>query len=279
MKKLINSLVVLMAPAMSFAGEHCDEKEGDSCLEVIASTGWFEMGATTVSIPIHMPNLITQMGGMDIEADVKSLAKNADSFFALGVRQDFRIMDVGMFTRVEGWNGSYSMESGLSLGKGRTDLNVDIGLSLEQQIVTGDIGVFLFENWHKLSLAATIGVRSYKQDMIISIAAETSKAPHEKCKEDCVPKVTPILDEDFALLSNWTEATLGLEGAYAWSKRNNFTTLLSYGDGDSYRVEVKNTYTFDNGFLVGVGGRRDDFVSDGVPVREQGFLLELGYTF
>ena len=234
--------------------------------------------------PVHMPGLAldqTVAGGdnIEIDADMLNLAKHANSFFALGVRYDFRALERAMWLDLGGWQGGYDMgmddlsaDSGLApppILKEFLDVNVD----MHQRIVQGELGALFLEGWNGLDLGLIGGLRYYDQTIKVfgQIPIWNSDCGLIGCFE-----AQPFREKED---TSWTEFILGVTANYHWHDRNTLTGSFSWGHEDSSRLQLINTLTFKESWFTSLGWRRDEFVNDGVEIVESGLYFDIGKRF
>ena len=243
-----------------------------------AYAGW------SLYFPVHMPGLEleeTLAGGDDIhiEADMLDLAEHANSFFALGVRYNFRAWGRQTWFDLNGWHGGYGM--GMDDLTADSDLApppvirdfLDVNVDMQQRIVQGEAGMLLLENVNHFNLGLTSGLRHY--DQTIKVFGEI-----------------PVWNSDCGLIgcfealafrekheTSWTEFILGLTASYSWHERNILLGSLSWGHEESTRFQLINTFSFKDSWFTSQGWRRDEFVNDGVKIIESGLYFDLGKRF
>lgn len=252
-----------------------DVSEADT---IPGATGW------SLYFPVHMPGLeleqpVADGANIHIEADMLDLAKHANSFFALGMGYRFRALDRPMWFDLNGWHGGYDMdmdditaETGIApppVLKEYLDVNVD----MRQRIVQGEWGVFLLEDWHRLSLGPIAGFRYYDQTIKVfgTIPAWNSDCGLFGCFE---PEPFRSKEE-----TSWTEFIVGLSATYQWHNNNTAAASVSWGQDDSIRWQVTNTISFRESWFASLGWRRDEFTNDGVEIIESGLYFDIGKNF
>ncbi len=242
----------------------------------------FEPNGWSLYFPVHMPGLeLTQPveGGPDVEVDASmvDLAKHANSFYALGFGYEWRAWDHSMWFDMTGWHGGYDMDM--------DDMDVDVPLppvigdqldvnvDMKQRIVQAEVGMLVVEDWHRLDLGLTTGIRYY--DQIIKVFG-TIPIFNTGCGLIGCFEAQPFREKEE---TTWTEFTFGLMGNYHWHDRNVVTASISWGDDESIRMELLNTLTFKQSWFTSLGWRRDEFVNDGVEIIESGLYVDIGKRF
>ena len=178
-------------------------------------------------------------------------------------------------------------------------VQADLLADMEQQVISAEIGMYLLEDWHGLSVGAVVGMRDYQQTMTFSgnimaggainytgdihmsggACAILGLAGHSCTGINAGISDSVSLPIDMVIETNSTTATAGLTVDYRWSQRNEIQAYASWGSNNSLRYQITNEYRFDNDVFVNVGVRRDEFEADGNLLIEQGALLEFGKTF
>ncbi|MEH6593795.1 MAG: hypothetical protein V7746_26245 [Halioglobus sp.] len=235
-------------------------------------------------LPVHMPGLeLTQSipGEKDVvvEADMVDLAEHANSFFALGVRYDFHAMNHPMWLDLNAWHGGYDMDMGdLDAGiesvppSAITDF-LEVNVDMKQRIVQAEVGMLLLQDWNRLDLGVTTGLRYFYQKIELSgqLPVWNSDCGRFGCFEG-----RPFKENT---RTEWVELLLGLAANYHWHPKNKLQMSLSYGHDGSSRFQFTNRYTFENAWFGSLGWRRDAFENDGVDIVESGVYFDVGKRF
>jgi hypothetical protein len=236
----------------------------------------------SVYFPVHMPGLdltVPEENGeeLKISADVLDLAKQANSFFALGIRYDFHVLNRQLWLDFNGWHGGYDL--------GKDDLTaklkpppkdrdlVDITVDMVQRIAQAEAGVWLGHDWRKLDLGLFTGARYYDQE--IKVSGDVAILSLQCRVTDCADR------ENFKQENNvsWAEAILGVSARYHWHGGSVLAFSFSYGHDGSSRIQGANTWTFAESWFGSLGWRRDAFESDGVDIVENGAYFDIGKRF
>jgi len=245
---------------------------------VSGPTGW------SLYFPVHMPGLALDQsvdGGDDIEidADMLDLAEHANSFFALGVRYDFRALGRTMWIDLNGWHGGYDM--GMDDLSADSDVApppilkefLDVNVDMQQRIVQGEFGALFLEGWNGFDLGLIGGLRYY--DQTIKVFGEIPFWNSDCGLIGCF-EALPFREKKE---TSWTEFILGFTANYRWHERNALAGSLSWGHDDSSRFQLINTFTFKETWFTSLGWRRDEFVNDGVEIVESGLYFDIGKRF
>lgn len=137
-----------------------------------------DAGANTWSVyfPVHMPGLeltVPEENGeeLDISADVLDLAKQANSFIALGIRYDFHALNRQLWFDFNGWHGGYDLDKNDLTAKLKPPPKdrelVGLTVDMTQRIVQTEAGVWFRQEWHRLDLGLLAGARYYDQEIKI----------------------------------------------------------------------------------------------------------------
>lgn len=229
--------------------------------------------------PVHMPGLelteeIEDGPDVEIDADMLDLAKHANSFFALGFGYQFRFAGRAMWLDFNGWHGGYDMgmddfDTDIDLPPLVGDL-LDVNVDMKQRILQGEIGVLVVEDWHKLDLGLTTGLRYYDQTIKVF---GTFPGWDSSCGLFGCFAAIPFSESEE---TSWTEFTLGLHARYHWHDKNVVIASWSWGHDESERMQLANTLTFKESWFTSLGWRRDEFINDGVKIVESGLYFDIG---
>lgn len=243
-----------------------------------SESGW------SLYFPVHMPGLELSQpveGGPDVEidADMIDLAQYANSFFALGVGYRFRALDRHMWLDLSGWHGGYEM--GMDDITAYTDVApppvleeyLDVNVDMQQQIVQGEWGVLLLEDWQRLNLGLITGFRYY--DQTIKVFGKVPVWNGDCGLFGCFEAQSFRSKEE----TSWAEFILGLSATYRWHERNTLAGSFSWGHDDSSRWQLTNTFSFRESWFASLGWRRDEFTNDGVEIIESGLYFDIGKHF
>ncbi|MEH6568503.1 MAG: hypothetical protein V7709_05480 [Halioglobus sp.] len=247
-------------------------------------SGSSETGQWSLYFPVHMPGLeISQSveGGDDVElkADILDLAQHANSFFALGARYEFSALNRMMWFDINGWYGGYDMDMhDLTAGIDAVPPAIvkellDVNLEMKQAIIQGDAGVWLIQDWHKLDLGLTGGLRYYYQE--IEVFGKSPMFVPDCGRFGCF-EAMPFSEGETTHL---TEITLGVVAKYQWHAKNALSASFSLGHEGSSRTQLINTLAFKQAWFFSLGWRRDEFENDGVNIIESGVYFDIGKTF
>jgi len=237
----------------------------------------------SVYFPVHMPGLelsVPQENGEDIhiKAGMRDLAKHANSFFAFGIRYDFRALNHQLWLDFNGWLGGYDLNQDDLIatleppppdGRDLVKVTVDMG----QRIVQTEAGLWLLQDRSRFDLGLSTGFRYYDQE--IRVSGELPVLTGECLLNDCI-ETQPFEQENNV---SWAEVTLGLTAAYRWHPNNALVASVSYGHEGSSRIQLVNTWFFGQSWFSSLGWRRDEFESDGVDIVENGAYFDVGKRF